>query len=83
MSDDDWMTSRFWFLFNWILVILRWWEGGNKGFCAIKRRLGTGRIIIAGLESASPYLTTVWENFSHEQINMWEKEHGLCACRER
>ena len=42
--------------FNSISVISRWWKGEHERLCAMKRRLGSGRISPpAGFEPATPW----------------------------
>ena len=65
---DEWV--RILHPFNSISVISRWWKGEHERFCAIKRRLGLGRILPpAGSEPATPW---------SEVARVWS-ESSLCA----
>ena len=56
--DQGWMDGWVRFLrpFNSISVISRWWKGEHERLCAMKHRLGSGRISPpAGFEPATPW----------------------------
>ena len=55
-SDSGWMDVRVLRPFNSISVISRRWKGELERLCAMKRRLGSGRISPpAGFEPATPW----------------------------
>ena len=75
---QPWMDGRVRVLcpFNSISVISRRWKGEHERLCAMKRRLGSGRISLpAWLEPASPWSEVGSANCSATQtlLHFWKK----------
>ena len=64
--------------FNSISVISRRWEDEHERLCAVKRRLGSGRISPpAGFEPATPWSDILLERIMHETLDDHERSVSI------